>query len=142
MIGRQVIEINKEMSEGELEKFMQEHWDKINFNDFIKAKPTPMSANEYICLPATPRFMVIVYPKKKFWIFSRKNKVVLSVCETPSGVQGRIFTALPTHNVFFGAAKIGATFSLEDERRGPAEEVLQKYAKQMKKILSDAGWIE
>ena len=63
MIGRQVIVINKTFTLQELEQFMQENWDKEQYNDFGIGKPTSLSVDEYILLPATQRYLVIVYPK-------------------------------------------------------------------------------
>ena len=55
MIGRQVIVINKTFTLQELEQFMQENWDKEQYNDFGIGKPTSLSVDEYILLPATQR---------------------------------------------------------------------------------------
>ena len=60
MTGRQVIKTNRAFTLKELEQFMQEHWDKEQYNDFIIGCPTSASIEEYILLPATGRFMVIV----------------------------------------------------------------------------------
>ena len=107
---------------------MEEKWNKKEYGDFFFGRPTPGSVLEYICLPATNRFMVIVYPKKE--------KIVLSVCDAPAGLksrlvqstqnQGRIFTSIVT------MAELG---SYEKERKGPAEQVLQAYTAHMKEIL-------
>ena len=64
MIGRQVIPINKPITLQELEQIMQEHWDKEQYGKFKIGKPTSASLEEYILLPATPRFLIIVYPRK------------------------------------------------------------------------------
>lgn len=129
MIGRQVIKSGRTWeSKEQLLEFMEEHWDKEEYGDFSFGKPTMGSLAEYICLPATNRFMVIVYPKK--------DKVVLSVCDTPKGVisrgvqtiphQGRIITSI------IALADLG---TYEKERRDPAEEILQAYTAHMKDIL-------
>lgn len=140
MIGRQVIETNRAFSLEELEQFMQSHWDKARYNPFVIGRPTAASVEKYILLPATERFMVIVFPRKAGGLFSKKNKVVLSVCDTPKGAEMEIFRSIHSHNVFFGAWKIGTTMSMEEERKGRAEEALQKYALHMREILSAAGY--
>lgn len=142
MIGRQVIPTNRAFTLEELEAFMQEHWDKQEYNKFILGRPTPASIEKYICLPATPRFMVIVYGRKAGGLFSKENKVILSVCNTPDSLVEWFATSVPSHNAFFGMWKIGTTMSIEKERKGPAEEVLQKYTAYMKQLLGEAGYLK
>lgn len=140
MIGRQVIKTNRAFTLEELEQFMQEHWDKEQYNSFIIGRPTAASVEEYILLPATERFMVIVYARKAGGLFNKENKVILSVCDTPKGVKQDIARAIHSHNVFFGAWKIKTTMSMEEERKGPAKEALQKYAAYMKQLLDSTGY--
>ena len=64
MIGRQVIKTNRAFTLEELEQFMQEHWDKEQYNYFVIGRPTAASVEQYILLPATERFMVIAYARK------------------------------------------------------------------------------
>ena len=136
MIGRQVIETTKAFTMEELYEFMCERWNVAEYNDFFIGKPTPASLSEYILLPATERFMVIVYtkPAKKA---SKKSKVILSVCETPAGAKDRIVASIPTKSLLFGSYKISKTMSVEKERKGPAEEVLLKYTQYMKSLLNE-----
>lgn len=140
MIGRQVITVNRSFTLKELEQFMAQNWNKTEYNSFFIGKPTPASIDEYILLPATNRFMVIVYPKKAGGLFSKDNKVVLTVCDSPAGVRSRLITSIPTKNAFFGLFKISETLSTEKERKGPAEDVLQKYTAYMKQLLTNAGY--
>lgn len=135
MIGRQVIETNRAFTLQGLEQFMREHWDTREYNDFIIGRPTGASIEEYILLPATPRLMVIVYSRAAGGLFNRKDKVILSVCDTPVGAANRLCTCLPSHNVFYHIWSISTTLSYEKERKGPAEEALQKYAAYMRKLL-------
>ena len=140
MTGRQVIKTNRAFTLEELAQFMQEHWNKDQYNHFIIGRPTAASVEKYILLPATGRFMVIVFPRKAGGLFSRDNKVVLSVCNTPEGAKQDLFRSIPSHNAFFGAWKISTTMSMEEERKGPAEETLQKYAKYLNGLLKTAGY--
>ena len=140
MIGRQVIKTNRAFTLEELEQFMQEHWDKEEYNRFIIGRPTAASVEKYILLPATGRFMVIVFPRKAGGLFSKDNKVVLSVCDTPEGAKQDLIRSIPSHNAFFGAWKVSATISMEDERKDPAEEALQKYTEYLKGLLETAGY--
>lgn len=130
MIGRQVIKKSgrKWESKEELFEFMQEHWNKEEFGGFFFGRPTPASVTEYICLPATNRFMVIVYPKKE--------KVVLTVCDAPEGAISRLKQSIPHQGRLFASAYTMAELgSYEQERKGPAEQVLQAYTAHMKDIL-------
>lgn len=142
MIGRQVIKTNRAFTLEELEQFLQAHWDKAAYNDFIIGRPTAGSIEKYILLPATERFMVIAYARKAGGLFCKDNKVILCVCNTPEGAKQDLLRALPTHNAFFGAWQISKTMSMEQERKGPAEETLQKYAAYMQKLLSAAGYLK
>ena len=78
VIGRQVITINKSITLRELEQIMQENWDKEQYGNFKIGRPTKASVEEYILLPATPRFLIIVYPRSAGGLFSKENKVILS----------------------------------------------------------------
>lgn len=139
MIGRQVIITKRAFTLEELEEFMQAHWDKEQYNDFVIGRPTPASVEEYILLPATQRHVVIVYPRRAGGLFSGKNKVILSVCHTPSGAAQYFAASIHSHNAFFAAWKIDKIMSLEKERKGPAEEALQKYAAYMRELLDTAS---
>ena len=140
MIGRQVIKTNRAFTLKELEQFMQEHWDKTQYNQFAIGRPTAASIEEYILLPATDRFMVIAYPRKAGGLFNKDNKVILTVCNTPAGAEQEIYRSIHSHNVFFGVWKISTTMSMEEERKGPAEEILQKYTAHMNDLLKAAGY--
>ena len=140
MIGRQVIKTNREFTLEELEQFMKDHWDTEQYNHFKIGRPTAASVEKYILLPATGRFMVIVFPRKAGGLFSRDIKVVLSVCNTPEGAKQDLYRSIPSNNAFFGAWKISTTMSMEEERKGPAEDALQKYAAYLKELLKTAEY--
>ena len=129
MIGRQVIKSGRTWKDKEeLFEFMQENWNKEEYGDFFIGKPTVGSFAEYICLPATRRFMVIVYPKKE--------KVVLTVCDAPQGLESRLIQSIPHQGrILTSAVTLIELGSYEQERKGPAEEVLQGYTAYMKEIL-------
>ena len=129
MIGRQVIKSGRKWKDKEeLFAFMEENWNKEEYGDFFIGRPTKGSVLEYICLPATRRFMVIVYPKKE--------KVVLTVCDAPEGLDSRLIQSIPHQGrIITSAITLAELGSYEQERRGPAEEVLQGYTAYMKEIL-------
>ena len=129
MIGRQVIKSGRTWdSKEQLFEFMDANWNKEECGDFFIGRPTAGSLAEYICLPATNRFMVIVYPKK--------DKVVLTTCDAPTGLQSRLVQSIPHQGrIITSAITLAELGSYEKERKGPAEEVLQGYTAYMKEIL-------
>ena len=94
MIRRQVIKTNRAFTLEELEQFMQENWDKEQYNHFVIGRPTAASIEKYILLPATARFMVIAYSRKAGGLFNKDNKVILAVCDTPKGAEQDIFRSI------------------------------------------------
>ena len=126
MVGRQVIVTKRAFTLEELESFLKERWDRVEYGDFIIDRPTPGSIEEYILLRATDNFMVILYSRPAGFMFSKKNKVILAVCETPAGARKRFTTMVNTGNIFVGAAQLNTTFTLEKERKGPAEDALRE----------------
>lgn len=142
MIGRQVITVSKTFTLQELERFMQENWDKEQYCDFRLGKPTAASIGEYILLPATQRYLVIVYPKAAGGLFSKDDKIVLSVADTPAGAEAALFEYFPTHGPITSLWQTSRVLDAEKERKGPAEDVLQAYTAHMKSILSRNGLLK
>ncbi|MBR2558951.1 MAG: hypothetical protein IKF70_04695 [Firmicutes bacterium] len=129
MIGRQVIKSGRVWeSKEQLLEFMEANWDKEEYGEFFFGRPTPGSFAEYICLPATNRFMVIMYPKKE--------KVVLTVCDAPEGLKSRLVQSIPHQGrIISSAVAMAELGSHEKERKGPAEQVLLGYTEYMKELL-------
>ena len=139
MIGRQVITINKSITLQELEQIMQENWDREQYGNFKIGRPTKASIEEYILLPATPRYLVIVYPRAAGGLFSKENKVILSTADTPEGAEIAIAEYFPTRGPLTKLWQTASVLSAEKERKGPAEEVLQAYTAHMRDILKKTG---
>lgn len=142
MTGRQVILTNRSFILEELYDFMKEHWDVNDGGEFIVGRPTKASIEEYILLPATQRYMTIVYPRSAGGLFSKDNKVILSTADTPSGAFEGLAQTIPTGNIFVGIAQMTSLRSSEKERKGPAEDILQRYTSYMKQILGEAGYLK
>ena len=142
MIGRQVLPINKPITLDELEQIMQENWDKEQFGNFVIGKPTKASIEEYILLPATPRYLVIVYPRAAGGLFSKENKVILTTADTPEGAKLAVAEYFPTKGPLTKLWQTGSVLSAEKERKGPAEEMLQAYTAHMKSILKMIGLLK
>ena len=141
MIGRQTLEINKSITLEELYQIMENNWDKEKYNNFFLGRPNPVSIEEYVCLPATERFMVIAYPRKGGKLFSKKDKVVLTICDTPNSMKKQIISSIAPDNVFLLAYQISEAKTKNAERKGPTEEVLQGYTAHMKQILEEENLI-
>lgn len=142
MIGRQVITVNRPFTLPELEQFMLFHWDREEYGDFMIGKPTPASLEEYILLPATARFAVIVYARKAGGLLRKENTVILSVCDTPAGAKEKLLSAIPVRGAIAAIGRFARTMNSEEERKGPAEEILQKYSEYMKRLLTEAGFVK
>lgn len=142
MIGRQVITINKSITLQELEQIMQENWDREQYGNFKIGRPTKASIEEYILLPATPRYLVIVYPRAAGGLFSKENKVILSTADTPEGAEIAIAEYFPTRGPLTKLWQTASVLSAEKERKGPAEEVLQAYTAHMRDILKKTGLLK
>ncbi len=143
MIGREVILTNRSFTPEELFAFMEEHWDKEQYNDFRLGTPTDLGGDHYVMLPATPRHLVIVYSRAEGGLFSKADKVVLSVAMTKSGMSESLLRSVPTGgNIIAGAWKTASVMSQEKERKGPAQEVLLAYTAHMKELLGEAGYLK
>lgn len=138
MRGREVIPVNRKLSLDELERFMQEHWDRAEYGEFRRGKPTPASIEEYILLPATERTMVIVYPRGG-GIFSKGNKVIVTVCDSPEGAALLAATAIPVKNVFFKIGQTAHVINRSKEFRGEAADMVDAYAAHLRMLLEAAG---
>ena len=139
MVGRQVLVVNKGFERDELFDYFCKNWNAEEFPVPVIEKPTAGSLAEYIVLPASDRFLVIIYPKKAGGLFNKKNKVVLSVCDAPAGIRDRIVSSIPGRSSVFAAFKIATVMSQEDERKGPAEDSLLKYTEYIKGMLAKDG---
>lgn len=142
MVGRQVITTNRAFTLEELKSFMDQYWNKQEFNEAVIGRPTKASLGEYILLPATDRFLVIIYPKAAGGLFNKENKIVLSVAENPAGAREAFFSYVPVNNAIAKIAQTGQVLSAEKERTGPAEQVLQMYTAHMKQILANTGLLK
>ncbi len=142
MVGRQVILTNRAFTHEELLQFMTERWDTEAYNQFVTDPAVSEYTKRYVVLPGTRRYMIIVYSRAAGGLFSKENKVILSIANTPAGAGEMLMRSIPTKNVFFGIAKVAGTMSEKAEREGPTEEILQKYAAYMRSLLQEAGYLK
>ena len=93
-------------------------------------------------LPATRRYLTIVYTRAAGGFFSKENKVILSTADSPEGAQIAVAEYFPTRGPLFKIWQTSSVLSAEKERKGPAEEVLQAYTAHMKEILKKNGLLK
>jgi len=134
MSDRQEIAITTELSAEDLYQIMVDHWDTKKYNEFVLDKRNALSEELGIFLPATDRFRVLVEPVVE-GVFHKEPKVVLSVVETPKGMEEMLRRSFPTMTPFLGAVKIGRLFSIEKERERTEETILMEYAAHLREIL-------
>lgn len=135
MIGREVIETEKEYDASSLYNLFCKHWDYEKYGSFEMGNPSLVPVEEYVCIPATDHFMIIVYGRKSGWFFSKKNKVILTVCENEKG-QAERFNTID----FSGRnPRYDITSMLEEERIGPAQDKLIDYTLYVADILYEDG---
>ena len=142
MIGRQEIHTTRAFTHEELLEFMSERWDSAEYNSFITDPIVREYTKRYVVLPATPRYLIIVYSRAAGGLFNKHDKVILSIANSPVGASNMILRSIPTKNIFAGAAKIADTMSEKAEREGPTEEILQRYTAYMRSLLEAAGYLK
>ncbi|MGP1376062.1 MAG: hypothetical protein ACTTKS_00610 [Bulleidia sp.] len=121
---REVIEINRTLTLQELYDFMQQHWDRERYNDFVLGGPAAGTFRDYIMLPATQRCVICVYP--------RKDKIIAAVMPNSEG-QMTLAGSLVLH----GYGRMGMT----GEMRGVAARANTLYASYLEKLLEQAGML-
>lgn len=126
--GREVIKVDFTWTLQEMYEFMNQNWDKETYNDFSIGKPTPMSIEQYILLPATQNCVIIAYP--------RKGKVIFSVADNPDGAKQLAKTMIPTRSAVAKLYQTSLSLNHTKEMKGPAADICEIYAEYMKKLLS------
>ena len=127
----------------ELAQFMEEHWDRDQYNDFRVGHPTSASASvRYVILPATDSWCVIVYPKGP-GLFSKKNKVKLACTYTTAGAMKSLDRGAPRfvayNSVTAGIQRSKNAKELNQEMRTASDGFLTEYAAYLRELLSNAG---
>ena len=128
MIGRQTIELKKKWELEELRKHLESRWDG-------SVGPAPkrfekMVIGDYLVLPATPRFVVLIYPYRK--------GVVLTTYPGVESWAAQLASTIPARSIVSGYYQISAVLDKERERKGPAEEMLLKYTGIVRAILEES----
>ena len=142
MKGMDSFEIKQPMTLAELASFMEEHWDKEQYNDFFVGNPTSESApDQYVILPATENYCVLVYPKSG-GLFKKTDKIKLACAYTPDGAKKLVWKGASRakyETVFDKAKKAKNAKELNDEMQGPGDEMLRSYSACLKKLMQEAG---
>ena len=144
MKGRQTIVINRTMTLEDVLKFMEEHWDRETMSEFGTRRKSDGTL-EYVVLPATENWDIIIYPKAAGCLFNKENKLVLSAARSlhaidPSKVNyARFFRDKDTFDRIKDSKE---AIDLNKEMMGPCEDALQEYTGFMKKLLEEAGYLK
>ncbi|MDO5712787.1 MAG: hypothetical protein Q4Q07_00010 [Tissierellia bacterium] len=124
MKGRQVIKIKETLNLDDLEIIFKNHWKESSFT-----RGKVGAYGEYIRLPATDKFRVLVYPKKKALVlitYYEEGKQLDYIAETSS-------------NMFFGPLLkkifVKKEDSMEHDRTTNAESYLIHYTNALRDIL-------
>ncbi len=145
MKGRQTITINRTMTPEDILHFMEAHWDRENMSEFGTTKKSNGDL-EYIVLPATENWDVIIYPKAAGGLFNKDNKIVMSAARShhaidPSKVDYTKY--FRTHKDMFDKIKDSKeAIDLNAEMMGPCEDTLQEYTGFMTKLLEENGYLK
>ena len=140
--GKRVIYTNRPFTHEELLQFMTERWDVANYNYIITDPSLKKWTDLYVLLPATARHMIIVYSRDAGSMFSKENKIVVSFIPNPGGAAELMIRAIPTNNAFFGAAKIAGNMNEKQDREGPTDDAMQRYADYLHFLLQQAGYLQ
>lgn len=140
--GKRVIYTNRPFTHEELLQFMTERWDVANYNYIITDPSLKKWTDLYVLLPATARHMIIVYSRDASSMFSKENKIVVSFIPNPGGAAELMIRAIPTNNAFFGAAKIAGNMNEKQDREGPTDDAMQRYADYLHFLLQQAGYLQ
>ena len=134
MSDRLEINLREELSLEDLYRIMLDHWDTEKHNQFFLGERNALSEELCIYLPATKRFMVLVEPTVE-GIFRKEPKIVLTVVETPKGMEETLRRSFPAGNVFSGVVKIGRLASIKKERKKVEDTILVEYTGYLREIL-------
>lgn len=142
MMGRKVILTNRAFTLDELEKFMETSWDREQYNEFFVGGLSNIQERQYVLLPATPRYIVLMYSRPAGGQLNKDDKVVLSLTNMPAGMEEKFRKNISSRGSFTNTWKLSMTMSAEKEQSGPAKEALQKYADYMKVLLQVKGYLK
>lgn len=131
MKGRKVLKTNITMTLDEFEQFLNAHWDKTEYGDYVRGKPTPASFEEYILLQSTAHTLIAMYP--------RRGKVVLTVVDNPEGLGRIVFSSLPTNKVYLQVAQNAQMVARAKEFKGPGNDMNLFYAAYLEQLLRAEG---
>ena len=141
MKGRQTIVINRSMTMQELLQFMEDHWDRAQQSEFGVTKKSNGEL-EYVVLPATEHWDVIVYTKAAGGLFNKDNKIVLSAARSLHAVDPDkidYFRFYNRNSVSNQIKRSKEAIDLNAEMQGPCEDALQEYTGYLTSLLVAEG---
>jgi len=144
MKGRQTIIINRSMTPEDILHFMESNWDRENMSEFSTTKKSNGEL-EYIVLPATENWDIIIYPKAAGGLFNKDNKIVMTVARSfhaidPSKVDYTKYFRV-SKDTFDKIKDSKKAIDLNAEMMGPCEDALQEYKGFMLRLLEEKGYL-
>ena len=125
----------------ELLQFMESHWDREKQSEFGVTKKSGGDL-EYIVLPATEHWDVIVYTKAAGGFFNKDNKVILSAARSLHVIPSDkvdYFRFINRNSVSNQIKRSKEAIDLNAEMQGPCEDALQEYTKYLTSLLESEG---
>ena len=125
----------------ELLGFMDSHWDREKQSEFGVTNKSNGEL-EYVVLPATENWDVIIYTKAAGGFFNKKNKVILTVARSFHAVDPTkvdYFRFYNRNSISKQIERSKRTIDLNAEMCGPCEDALQEYTKYLTSLLTAEG---
>jgi hypothetical protein len=140
MVGKRTINTNRTVTLDELVQIMEEHWDRELYNDFEVISLTDTGIDSCVMLPGTSRYLVLVRPRVAGVFFTKSDMIELAIANAPEReTDDGEWPVRKKSSVERRHERIRQIFAASRERRGPTEEVLQRYADHLAQLLGEAG---
>ena len=144
MKGLDSFEINRSLTLDELALFMQSHWNKEEYGDFIVGDPLGADTKtKYIVLPATEGWCVIIYPKTG-GVFKKKNLIKAACTYTSDGAMKLVEHGSKIWQYQTTVDKIKDAKNakeLNQEMNTVADGIMRQYMEYLKHLMTQAGMI-
>lgn len=147
MKGLDSFEINREISLDELVSFMEAHWDKAEYGEFVVGDPidsNPDPKTKYIILPASESWCVIIYPKVG-GLFKKKSQIKAACTYTKQGA-GKLtkYGAKINHYETTGEKIKDAKNAkeLNQEMNTVADGIMRQYMDYLRELMREEGFLQ
>jgi hypothetical protein len=131
MKGYQSFKVHPALSFERFVEIVEERWDCEANGSYVIGRPNKIAIGKelFVMLPATDLHIIIVRP--------RKSKITLTVSPNEEGAQETIGDAKKLIRRGSNIITLVKGTTMENNRKGPAEEALQFYTAKMTEMLVD-----